>query len=60
MVGSFTLPMAEAMPSNSWLAILSIRRPSNGPERGGTRSAEFALDWMFWPTKNLGWFIEPA
>jgi hypothetical protein len=32
----------------------------NGPERGGTWSAEFLLDWMFWPTKNLGWFIEPA
>jgi DNA-binding transcriptional MerR regulator len=22
-------------------------------------SAEIALDWMFWPTKNLGWFVEP-
>jgi hypothetical protein len=32
----------------------------NGPERGGAWSAEFALDWMFWPTKNLGWFIEPT
>jgi hypothetical protein len=32
----------------------------NGPERGGAWSAEFALDWMFWPTKNLGWFVEPT
>jgi len=32
----------------------------NGPGRGGTWSAEFALDWMFWPTKNVGWFIEPT
>jgi hypothetical protein len=32
----------------------------NGPERGGIWSAELALDWMFWPTKNIGWFIEPT
>jgi hypothetical protein len=32
----------------------------NGPDRGGAWSAEFALDWMFWPTRNLGWFIEPT
>jgi len=22
--------------------------------------AEFALDWMFWPTKDVGWYIEPT
>jgi hypothetical protein len=32
----------------------------NGPDRGGAWSAEFALEWMFWPTRNLGWFIEPT
>jgi hypothetical protein len=32
----------------------------NGPERGGAWSAELALDWMFWPAKNTGWFIEPT
>jgi hypothetical protein len=32
----------------------------NGPDRGGAWSAELALDWMFWPTKNVGWFIEPT
>jgi hypothetical protein len=23
-------------------------------------SAEFALDFMFWPTKDVGWFFEPT
>jgi Bacterial SH3 domain len=32
----------------------------NGPERGGVWSVELALDWMFWPTRNMGWFIEPT
>jgi hypothetical protein len=38
----------------------SYSQTLNGLERGGTWSAEFALDWMFWPTQNLGWFIEPT
>jgi hypothetical protein len=38
----------------------SFSRTFNGPERGNSLSAEFALDWMFWPTKNTGWFIEPT
>ena len=38
----------------------SFSRALNGPERGDSWSAEFALDWMFWPTKNIGWFIEPT
>jgi hypothetical protein len=38
----------------------SFSRSLNGPERGNSWSVEFALDWMFWPTKNLGWFIEPT
>jgi hypothetical protein len=32
----------------------------NGPECGDSWRAEFALEWMFWPTKNVGWFIEPT
>jgi hypothetical protein len=44
--------MAGAGPSYS--------QTLNGPQRGGTWSTEFALDWMFWPTENLGWFIEPT
>jgi hypothetical protein len=38
----------------------SFSRTLNGPEQGNSWSVEFALDWMFWPTKNLGWFIEPT
>jgi len=38
----------------------SLSRTLNGPERGTAVSAEFALDFMFWPTKNLGWYIEPT
>jgi hypothetical protein len=38
----------------------SFSRTVNGPERGDSWSAEFALDWMFWPTKNIGWFVEPT
>jgi len=38
----------------------SLSQTLNGPERGTSISAEFALDFMFWPTKNLGWFIEPT
>jgi hypothetical protein len=38
----------------------SFSRTLNGPDRGDSWSIEFALDWMFWPTKNLGWFIEPT
>jgi hypothetical protein len=38
----------------------SLSRTINGLERGDSWSVEFALDWMFWPTKNVGWFIEPT
>jgi hypothetical protein len=36
----------------------SFSRTING--LGDSWSVEFALDWMFWPTKDLGWFIEPT
>jgi hypothetical protein len=38
----------------------SFSQTINGLERGDSWSVEFAFDWMFWPTKNLGWFIEPT
>jgi hypothetical protein len=38
----------------------SLSRTLNGPDQGNSWSVEFALDWMFWPTKNIGWFIEPT
>jgi len=38
----------------------SISQTLNGMERATAVSAEFALDFMFWPTKDVGWFIEPT
>jgi Bacterial SH3 domain len=38
----------------------SLSRTLNGPDQGSSWSVEFALDWMFWPTKNFGWYIEPT
>jgi len=38
----------------------SFSRTLSGAEQGDSWSAEFALDWMFWPTENLGWYIEPT
>jgi len=38
----------------------SLSRTLNGPDAGTSWNVEFALDWMFWPTKNIGWFIEPT
>jgi Bacterial SH3 domain len=38
----------------------SFSRTFNGSESGNSWSAEFALDWMFWPTKDIGWFVEPT
>jgi Bacterial SH3 domain len=38
----------------------SFSRTLNGPDQGNSWSVEFALDWMFWPTRDVGWFIEPT
>jgi hypothetical protein len=38
----------------------SISQALNGEDRSTTVSAAFALDFMFWPSKNVGWFIEPT
>ncbi len=38
----------------------SVSQTLNGPDRGTTVSAEFALDFMFWPTKDVGWYFEPT
>jgi hypothetical protein len=38
----------------------SVSQTLNGPDRGTKVSAEFALDFMFWPTKDVGWFFEPT
>jgi hypothetical protein len=31
-----------------------------GEGRGTSIGLEFILDFMFWPTKNLGWYFEPG
>jgi hypothetical protein len=38
----------------------SFAQALNGPDSGTKVSAEFALDFMFWPTKDIGWFVEPT
>jgi len=38
----------------------SIARPLNGENHSTTVSAAFTLDFMFWPTPNLGWYLEPT
>jgi hypothetical protein len=38
----------------------SFTQTRNGSEKGTQVNVEFALDFMFWPTKDLGWFVEPT
>jgi hypothetical protein len=38
----------------------SISRALNGENQSTTVSAAFTLDFMFWPTPNVGWFVEPT
>ena len=38
----------------------SVSQTLNGPDRGTAVSAEFALDFMFWPTRDVGWYFEPT
>jgi hypothetical protein len=38
----------------------SIAKTTSGPDKDTTVSVAFALDFMFWPTPNLGWFVEPT
>ena len=38
----------------------SVNRTFHGPERGTSTSVEFAADFMFWPTKDIGWYVEPT
>jgi hypothetical protein len=38
----------------------SISRPLIGEDKSATVSAAFTLDFMFWPTPNIGWYAEPT
>jgi hypothetical protein len=31
-----------------------------GRDRGTFRGVEGVLDFMFWPRKNVGWYVEPG
>jgi hypothetical protein len=37
----------------------SISKPLIGEDQRTQVSAAFTLDFMFWPTKDIGWFLEP-
>jgi hypothetical protein len=32
----------------------------SGPGAGTSVATEVVADWMFWPTKNVGWYLEPG
>jgi hypothetical protein len=32
----------------------------SGPGAGTSLATEVILDWMFWPKKNVGWYLEPS
>ncbi|HWZ60919.1 MAG TPA: hypothetical protein VNW46_18180 [Gemmatimonadaceae bacterium] len=44
--------MAGAGPQLSWTL--------SGPRHTRSLAAEVALDFMFWVTKHVGWYVEPA
>ncbi|HEY8068391.1 MAG TPA: hypothetical protein VIF38_05810 [Burkholderiales bacterium] len=37
-----------------------VTRKLDGQERGTTLGAECVLDFMFWPARNIGWYVEPS
>jgi hypothetical protein len=44
--------MAGAGPELSWKL--------SGAGHARSLAAELALDFMFWPRKNIGWYVEPS
>jgi hypothetical protein len=38
----------------------SISKAVNGADQSTMMSAAFALDFMLWPAKDIGWFVEPT
>jgi len=35
-------------------------RPTNAAVRPTSTALEIVLDFMFWPTRNVGWYVEPS
>jgi hypothetical protein len=44
--------MAGAGPELSW--------DLSGRQHGASLTTEFVLDFMIWPTANVGWYVEPS
>jgi hypothetical protein len=44
--------MAGVGPELSW--------NFNGPRHARSLATEIGLDFMIWPTKNIGWYVEPS
>ena len=38
----------------------SFAKTLNGPDRGTAIGAEVAADFMIWPSRRLGWYVEPT
>jgi hypothetical protein len=38
----------------------TFERRFGGSERATAHGLEFALDFMFWRTKSVGWYVEPS
>ena len=38
----------------------TLERKLGGDGRTTSHGLEFVLDFMFWPTKQVGWFVEPS
>ena len=38
----------------------TFARKISGDERSTSHGIEFVLDFMFWPTKSVGWYLEPS
>jgi hypothetical protein len=37
-----------------------VTQTLSGPDKGTATSAELALDFMFWRSRNVGWYVEPT
>ena len=38
----------------------TVSRVSSGPDEGSSHGIEVVFDFMFWPHKNTGWYLEPS
>jgi hypothetical protein len=38
----------------------SLSRTLSGPDKGTVIAPEVAVDFMFWPTSKVGWYVEPS